>query len=517
MALVVATTSTAKTTSAPTSSLSAALKEFEATLDSDQKSQYHATSTKPDASSVIAFVGRLDETAYGSNRTGVSSRLLTFLNTIQQFTDIVETFVSSNPTIAALVWGGVKTTILAASNINSFFGQVTSMIIEVGKLCPAYSSFGHLFPDCVELQSALCEYYASVIRLCTRVVTVLQRSRVSHALSTMLSPFESEFSDHVAQLREGAKLVELRTTYAANKAALQVEKLAAEERTSNKKLRWSIKKEQRQAQEWRLQQSQREISNLKQAIRDRLSTLESLKAYKRVLQQRVSGTAGWILKDDAFCQWRRDEDGAILWCSGKMGSGKTVLMSSVVEQLHTLRRPTDIIAHHFCFSDHRASLEARNIMGSIARQILDSWLENKSLDHLRALHRQLLDTTSLGITHIVSDRLVASQFYYIVLDGIDECEADEARELVKCLSELDREHHNIKIILASRSGMDKIFRQRLTIRYKIQGLEDRTRNDVSCYINAILDQRLEETRLVLTQPNLIFKILDKLERESEGM
>ncbi|KIW19584.1 hypothetical protein PV08_00157 [Exophiala spinifera] len=221
----------------PTSSLTAALTHFEVTLNEDHKTLYHAATTKPDALSVISFVGKLGETARGKSRRGVSARLVTFLDTLQQFSGVVDTFVNSDPTIAALVWGGVRMTILAVSNISSSFGKVTNVIMEVGKFCPAYTSFAHLYPTSVELQNALCKYYACVIRLCTKIITILQRSTVLHALSTVISPFESEFSDDVAQLRQAAEFVKLQCIHSAYKAAAQAEEQAAEERRTNKTFR----------------------------------------------------------------------------------------------------------------------------------------------------------------------------------------------------------------------------------------------------------------------------------------
>ena len=139
----------------PTFALRSALEDFKATLSKEQESEYRSAALKPDTSTVIAFVGKLDQTA--SSRTGrcVSSRLLNFLDALQQFTGIVDTFVSSNPAIAALIWGGVRTTILAASNISSFFVKITELAMEVGKLCPVYAQFGNLYPCSIQLQHAL--------------------------------------------------------------------------------------------------------------------------------------------------------------------------------------------------------------------------------------------------------------------------------------------------------------------------------------------------------------------------
>ncbi len=336
-------------------------------------------------------------------------------------------------------------------------------------------------------------------------------------MSAVISPFESEFSDDVAQLRQDAELVKLQCTHAANQAAIQAEELAVEERRANDRFRLKMFKERDEAKEWRLYRSQREISQLREATRDRLSTLNSLKAYKRVLQQRVPKTAEWFLKDDVFCQWRDDTNGAVLWCTGKMGAGKTVLISSMVEQLHVSQRSTDTIAHHFCFSDHDASLKARNIVGSIARQMLEHWLQNAKVDELRALHRKISDVDSAGMTDILSDRLPPGASYYILLDGIDECKIDEAREVVACLSKLCQNHRAVKIVLTSRTDIDKALRRQLRAKYKMPVSEAKTQSDVRCYINETLDQRLEDRELVLNDPSIILKISDKLERESQGM
>src|SRR5215471_2914082 len=101
----------------PTISLKQALVSFEDVLTDEQKRQYLVNTTKPDVASVIAFVAQIDANNSNIARRCVAPRLCTFLEATQQFSGVVETFVSSNPKVAALVWGGVKTAILTASNV----------------------------------------------------------------------------------------------------------------------------------------------------------------------------------------------------------------------------------------------------------------------------------------------------------------------------------------------------------------------------------------------------------------
>jgi hypothetical protein len=92
----------------PTISLKQALLSFEDILTDEQKRQYQASSTKPDAASVITFVTQIDANNNGTTRRCVAPRLCTFLNATNQFTGVVDTFASSNPIIAAFGVGWCK-------------------------------------------------------------------------------------------------------------------------------------------------------------------------------------------------------------------------------------------------------------------------------------------------------------------------------------------------------------------------------------------------------------------------
>lgn len=80
----------------------------------EQKNRLHGTAAIPDAPAIIAFTTQLDNENAKRRSRCVATRLLTFLQSIQQFTTVVDTFVSSNPAIAALVWGSVKFAILVS-------------------------------------------------------------------------------------------------------------------------------------------------------------------------------------------------------------------------------------------------------------------------------------------------------------------------------------------------------------------------------------------------------------------
>jgi hypothetical protein len=95
-------------------SLQEALREFQASLTIEQNEQLQAIKTTPDSAAVLSFTAQLDEKNAQKKMGCVSGRLFTLLQSVQQFSTVVETFVSSNPRIAALVWGSVKVTMLVS-------------------------------------------------------------------------------------------------------------------------------------------------------------------------------------------------------------------------------------------------------------------------------------------------------------------------------------------------------------------------------------------------------------------
>jgi len=93
---------------ATTDALNDALKSFQSTLDPEQKIKLEAIKAVPDALTVAKLTHQLDEENSKRKSPCVAARVAQLLDAIQQFSGIVDTFVSSHPQVAALVWGSVK-------------------------------------------------------------------------------------------------------------------------------------------------------------------------------------------------------------------------------------------------------------------------------------------------------------------------------------------------------------------------------------------------------------------------
>lgn len=68
------------------------------------------------------------------------------------------------------------------TNVTSHFllDAASRLFMQIGILCPIFSEYELLYPDSVRLQSALKNYYASIIRCCRHLVESFGRPCEHH-------------------------------------------------------------------------------------------------------------------------------------------------------------------------------------------------------------------------------------------------------------------------------------------------------------------------------------------------
>ncbi|KAJ6186470.1 hypothetical protein N7519_007771 [Penicillium mononematosum] len=512
----------------PTQSLNTALKDFQNALTEEQKREFQKSATTPDIASVIEFVAEIDARNSSTTRRCVAPRLCTFLEATQQFTGVVDTFVSSSPIVAALVWGGVKTAILTASNVASYFDKVTSMIMRIGKFSPTYQQFGLLYPDSISLQRALCDFYAIIINMCVKIIQVSRRTALKQTLSSILSPFESEFKSSLDLLDEATNKINLEVSLASKQADKEAKKLLEYESRENSTFRPKVLgfykkslKQQADASEWRIKLKKGEMAKLKTSIRNNLSAINHVSPWRQTMKQRVPTTAEWFQKESVFDEWKDDPRTAILWCLGTIGMGKTVLMSNVVDhlQLHAARKRNETVSYYFCRLDNEASLSARNILGSLARQILDTQIEQSEYETLLSLQETTEDISSAtDVVRFLLSHLQAGKGtkYYVVLDGLDECDGSQVQALAQAMIELCSNYIGFKVICAGRPGLEKRFKSTAP-QYRIMVNEEKVKSDMDHYITETLYKCLDDEVLTLGDQAIVTEIYDTLRAKSDGM
>lgn len=98
----------------PQAALRPSIEDFQRILTDEQRHKLSQIGATNDADNFIVFTAELEAENQASGRPGVARRFDAVLQCVPAFSSVVETFVSSHPEIAALVWGSVKMTMLVS-------------------------------------------------------------------------------------------------------------------------------------------------------------------------------------------------------------------------------------------------------------------------------------------------------------------------------------------------------------------------------------------------------------------
>ncbi|KAF5264732.1 hypothetical protein FOXYS1_4470 [Fusarium oxysporum] len=285
-----------------------------------------------DSQSIITFTAELD--LLDKNRRGksVASRLASFLQTIEQFTPIIDTYIQSNPDIAALIWGSIKLTFL--SELRSYVEDIRAKAEEV--------------QGDIHLVKAQCD---------------------------------REEQQHQNTERQEATNHRKRMLAWTSKSTIEMEALHVQRR--------------RNASEQK-----------RRRLLEELSSFNFTSAFNSTRNKRHIGTAKWVFGTSEFQQWVGIDGPHVLHVTGKIGSGKTVLSSSVVEKLSQIRPPQQFVSFFFIRFDDPLSLDAETIIRSCVQQLLSAIVTDDLDQRLASELDKHLSEASADIGAYVDDIII---------------------------------------------------------------------------------------------------------------
>lgn len=230
-------------------------------------------------------------------------------------------------------------------------------------------------------------------------------------------------------------------------------------------------------------------------------------------QARKRGSSSCFMDIASYKQWKDRQGPSSLILSGTMGSGKSVIMASMIDDLN-LSCLNDTILYFFCRHDIPESLKARTVFGSLARQLLQHHIDADTMDDIFADFIPLIGLEKvLDILLIAIRRLKGVR---LVLDGIDECKEEEIQLIHQGLSQL-QETGDMMSCVSFRTQADGL-QPRFQYAKESMSISVPDDNpDIREFIELELQRHKESGRLSLGDPILLLTIRDALLSGANGM
>ena len=239
--------------------------------------------------------------------------------------------------------------------------------------------------------------------------------------------------------------------------------------------------------------------------------LDSLESHQAALTNRSSGTSAWFLSSQEYDSWTRGKKSQ-LWLLGNPACGKTVLCSTVIENLK-IRFPSDGVAYFYYQRMNGTASHPSDILTALAAQYIAQLPQ--SPETLQAFRAQMnawkIRPSKRELLTVLAKVLGSFETSYMVIDGIDY--SANCRQLLGWLGELEALKHNLSILISCRYGAY------LTIgggsNQKLEVFIGE--RDVARDVEVVLETQLQSDELLKFAEALRFKIKDVLLSQTGGM
>ncbi|KAJ4305594.1 hypothetical protein N0V90_001125 [Kalmusia sp. IMI 367209] len=199
--------------------------------------------------------------------------------------------------------------------------KLSSLFMEIGRSAPRHQEIALLYPQSRILQKYLSEYFVVVVTLCTYLFEFGQKSIIQQFTSALndsnLKTFRTDLDSWANSIKAEMHLNEAQKN--------------SESRALARKLFKSVTHQQKLA------------SNLR--VLNFCSTYKYQTAWKQI---RKFGNATVFTGSTEYKERRDSSDPGTLVYTGKLGSGKSVMLANIVDDLNIFaEKGNDVIAYLF--------------------------------------------------------------------------------------------------------------------------------------------------------------------------
>ena len=175
-------------------------------------------------------------------------------------------------------------------------------------------------------------------------------------------------------------------------------------------------------------------------------------------EKRAAATGKWFIDSTTYIEWKV-EPHSVCWLHGILGCGKTILASTVIDDLRDHCKQNTQCALAYFYFDFKSSggQNCAKMLRSVLKQLANQNPEClKMLEALYLANDKGQNQPSLdALSAVLQDMVGVCGTTFIVLDALDECNADGCNsrsELLRLIESIDLWHQDgLHMLLTSRT------------------------------------------------------------------
>ncbi|KAF2181728.1 hypothetical protein K469DRAFT_691815 [Zopfia rhizophila CBS 207.26] len=495
-------------TTSTSNAFQTALEKFKRRLSKEELKSVEQTSYED----VVRELGRIQMEQEQLKSMLNLARIETFLEAGYQYGKILEVFLNASP-VVCFVWGPLKLLLQTASTFTESFEAFLDAYEQIGESFPLVEILSKLLRPSPPVLKAyemifidLLDFHKNAIRFCSG--PLWQR-----LFRSAWKNFGTQFQGIIKRLRRHRDLVESQ----ANLLHLQQSQDHFE-----------------QCQEY-FQQSQEHFRKYEQDLIDiqkkldvqldeeqakkRIAVIEWLSGANSSIEHdsfcatrgEYPDTGNWILRHDGIRNWKDEDEPEtpIVWTNGIPGAGKTILASIIIEDCKLISGFST--SYFYCKDNDPERNSTLAVLKGLLTQMLDHYPELLPHCYDTRLSSPEVFLRSPGIAKQLLEVFCAKYpEQYIIIDGLDECDRPERKEILRCfiglVASCELEHPGkLRVLFVSQEYPDvrKILMES-KIRPKIIPLSVMDNgNDIDIYCNHWMGKIQRKNELTQVQREYI--------------
>ncbi|CAI6331083.1 unnamed protein product [Periconia digitata] len=446
---------------------------------------------------------------------------------VDMFKQVGDVAVQYDPVHASLPWAGVRFLLQIAVNDINKYASVVEDLARIAELICRFHLTEQLYlwgttTAVKELEKAIIILYTKILELLCKLKRYLEQRTLKRTMKSALLT-DKDLGSNWKEVEEAEGHVD--------RCISLVDR--SDDMKNHEKLLDLLA---------RINQPLRRMDNNLRYMHDDLETMKRtrivqwlspepyLQHHKQALQGVLPGTGQWLLSDPVFKAWIDDSASSILWLHGIPGSGKSKLVSVVIQDAMARYEAGNTPHPVFFYCSRNPTEPTRSdpqaILASLARQL--SCIEpgkpllkptvdlfSKSEDEQFASGSLQMEESFDLVLQLIEQYPVVT----IVIDAMDECNPDKRHELLKALEQiLQRSSTLVKIFVSSRNDQDLVLRLQHYPNLEIDSR--RNSDDIARFVEANVEQLIQDGNLLQYSDSRVDMkklIVDKVIEGADGM